>query len=275
MDPDLRPRRTDADTRPASRRGSQDLQRLFERYHQKGDMMARDALIRRFTPLARRLARKYAHPGGEPVEDLVQVASLGLIKAIDRFDPTRGFAFASFATPTILGELRRYFRDATWAVHLPRQVQEDALKVEQAVQRLSADTGRSPSVAQIAEHTGLEIDAVLEALAAVRSSQTRSLDAPVGQDPADGEDTLLYEHHGTRDLGFDLVEYGASARHAVREMRERDREILRLRFVEDLTQSEIARQVGISQMQVSRVLAKCLKELRAAAGADGDDDTWR
>jgi RNA polymerase sigma-B factor len=256
-----------APARP-TRAGTPDLQRLFERYHQRGDMQARDQLIRRFTPLARRLARKYAHPGGEPVEDLVQVASLGLIKAIDRFDPARGFAFASFATPTILGELRRYFRDATWSVHLPRQVQEDVLRVEGAVATLSSRDGRSPSVAQIAEHTGLELERVLEAMAALRSSQTRSLDAPVGADPADGEDTLLYEHHGTHELGYDLVEYGASARVAVRGMRERDREILRLRFVEDLTQSEIARQVGISQMQVSRVLMAATQKLRSAALAE-------
>ncbi len=233
-------------------------------------MHARDALIRRFAPLAARLARRYAHPGGEPVEDLVQVASLGLIKAIDRFEPSRGFAFASFATPTILGELRRYFRDATWAVHLPRQVQEDVLKVEQATQALGTRLGRSPTVQEIADHSHLGTDAVLEALAAVRSTQTRSLDAPVGHD-GDDEDASLGDQQGSRELGYELVEYGASASRAVGQLSQRDRDILRLRFVEDRTQSEIAAQVGLSQMQVSRVLAKCLRVMRQAAGAQDAD----
>ena len=229
-------------------------------------MQARDALIRRFTPLAARLARRYAHPTGEPVEDLVQVASLGLIKAIYRFEPARGFAFASFATPTILGELRRYFRDATWAVHLPRQIQEDVLKVEQATQVLGTRLGRPPTVPEIAEHTKLEFDAVLEALTAVRNTQTRSLDAPVGDD--EDEDLSLGDQQGSTEAGYELVEYGASASKAVAKLSERDREILRLRFVEDRTQSEIAEQVGLSQMQVSRVLAKSLRAMRDAAGAD-------
>ncbi|WP_205696812.1 SigB/SigF/SigG family RNA polymerase sigma factor [Conexibacter sp. SYSU D00693] len=248
-------------------RRSPGLQHLFRAYHERGDMQARDTLIRRFTPLASRLARRYAHPGGEPVDDLVQVATLGLIKAIDRFEPARGFAFASFATPTILGELRRYFRDATWAVHLPRQVQEDVLRVEQATQALGTRLGRSPTVAEIAQQAQMEPDQVLDALAAVRSTQTRSLDAPVGNDGED-EDTTLGDQQGSRERGYDLVEYGASASHAVKRLSERDREILRLRFVEDRTQSEIAAQVGLSQMQVSRVLAKCLRAMREAAGAD-------
>ena len=230
-------------------------------------MAARDALIRRFLPLAHRLARRYSHPGGEPVEDLVQVATLGLIKAIDRFEPSRGFAFTSFATPTILGELRRYFRDATWAIHLPRQVQEDVLRVEGATQVLNTRLGRSPTVDELAEHTRMEPEAVLEAMAAARNAQTRSLDAPVGRDD-EGDDASLGDQQGRIDIGYEAVEYGASASVAVAGLSERDRQILRLRFVEDRTQSEIAQAVGLSQMQVSRVLAKCLRAMREAAGAE-------
>jgi RNA polymerase sigma-B factor len=250
---------TETSTRPQGA----SLQRLFHRYHRHTDLEARDALIRRFQPLAVRLARRYRTPGGEPLEDLVQVAMVGLIKAIDRFDPTRGFAFVSFAEPTITGELRRWFRDATWAVHMPRQLQEDILLVEGAAAEISARQGEAPTVRQLVEKTGLEPERVLEALQASRSAKPKSLDAPVAGDP--DEDATLAERHGGEDGGFDLVEYGVAAAPALAELSERDRRILHLRFVEDLTQSEIAAQVGISQMQVSRVLAKALQKLRAAA----------
>jgi RNA polymerase sigma-B factor len=239
--------------------------RLLQRYAQHGDMHARDLLVERFGGLARKLARKYHHPNGEPMEDLEQVARLGLIKALDRFDPARGFAFATFATPTILGELRRYFRDQTHALHLPRKIQEDIQRVEKTVVRLSA-ADRSPTPAQIAAAADMPVEDVLEALAASRASKPRSLDVPVGMD--EDEDTLLGEHIGGVDPGFEAVEYGASARAAVLQLSERDRDILRLRFVEDLTQSEIAKQVGISQMQVSRVLMAATQKLRSAALAE-------
>ena len=238
---------------------------LFKAYQERADMTARDELIRRFLPLAHRLARRYAHPGGEPVDDLVQVATLGLIKAIDRFDTARGFAFASFATPTILGELRRYFRDSTWSIHLPRQIQEDVLRVEQATQELGGRLGRSPTVEELSEHTKLEPEAVLEALTASRETKTRSLDAPVGTE--EEEDASLGDQQGRIDIGYEAVEYGASAGIAVAALSPRDREILRLRFVEDRTQSEIAEAVGLSQRQVSRVLAKSVAAMREAAGA--------
>jgi RNA polymerase sigma-B factor len=250
---------------PARTQGA-NLQRLFHRYHKHTDLAARDQLIRRFQPLAVRLARRYRTPGGEPLEDLVQVAMVGLIKAIDRFDPTRGFAFVSFAEPTITGELRRWFRDATWAMHMPRQLQEDILLVEGASQELAARTGNAPTVRELSEKTGLEPERVLEALQASRSAKPKSLDAPVAGDP--DEDATLAERHGGLDGAFDLVEYGVAAAPALAELSERDRRILHLRFVEDLTQSEIAAQVGISQMQVSRVLAKALAKLRASVNDD-------
>lgn len=238
------------------------LQRLFQRYHRDTDLVARDTLIQRFQPLAVRLARRYRTPGGEPLEDLVQVAMVGLIKAIDRFDPGRGFAFVSFAEPTITGELRRWFRDATWAMHLPRQLQEDILTVDAASAELASRTGHPPTVRELVEKTGLEEERVLEALQASRSARPRSLDAPIAGDQDEG--TTLAERHGGLDGAFELIEYGASAAPALARLSDRDRRILHLRFTEDRTQSEIADQVGISQMQVSRVLAKALQQLRAA-----------
>ena len=255
-------------TETTTRRSTQgaNLQRLFHRYHRFEDLDARDQLIRRFQPLAIRLARRYRTPGGEPLEDLVQVAMVGLIKAIDRFDPSRGFAFVSFAEPTITGELRRWFRDATWAVHMPRQLQEDILAVEGASQAIAATQGRPATVRQLSGRTGLDAERVLDALQAARSAHPKSLDAPVAGDP--DEDSTLAERHGGEDGRFELIEYSVASAGALAELAPRDRMILHLRFVEDLTQSAIATQVGISQMQVSRVLAKALQKLRAAC----DDD---
>jgi RNA polymerase sigma-B factor len=238
----------------AAPRGDPSLARLFRRCSRFHDPAARNELIRRFGPLATGLARRYYVRGGEPLEDLVQVALIGLIKAIDRYDPERGVTFVSFAEPTIRGELRRHFRDATWAIHVPRKLQERVALVERATERLSAELGRSPTLNELADACDLDPQDAIEALHAARSSRPQLLQA--------GAEAVA------RDPGFELVEYTASARGAVAELSARDRLVLQLRIAEGLSQREIARRVGVSQMQVSRILARTLTRLREAAGVD-------
>jgi RNA polymerase sigma-B factor len=235
---------------------------LFGRWQRHGDVAARDALIERFLPLARSLARRYDR-SAEPFEDLMQVASLGLVKAVDRFDSTRGHAFASFAVPTILGELKRYFRDSGWAVHVPRGPQERALKVEEAQQRLTRRSGRAPTVREIAEYLEISTEDVLDALQAAQAYDTLSLDAPR---PSRDDDAETYgESLGAIDERFDLVDADVTVAAALRHLPERERRVLHLRFVEDLTQTEIAERIGVSQMQVSRLLRRSLERLREIA----------
>jgi RNA polymerase sigma-B factor len=237
---------------------------LFARWQQDGDHTAREQLVERFMPLTRSLGRRYGR-SSEPFEDLLQVASLGLLKAIDRFDPARGFPFQSYAVPTILGEMRRYFRDSGWAVHVPRGAQERALKVRDAQERLSSETGRAPSVNQLAQYLELDIEDVIDALQAIRAYETVSLDAPrVGQD----DEVISYgDSIGGEDARFELVELDATVSAAVAHLPARDRLVLHLRFVEDLTQTEIAERVDISQMQVSRLLRRALEQLRTMTDA--------
>src|SRR3954462_16010472 len=188
---------------PAQARARED-RRLLNRYHNQGDTTARDELVERFLPLARQLARR-SQRGNEPLDDLIQVASIGLVKAIDRYDPERGTAFSSYAVPTILGELKRYFRDSGWAVHVPRGMQERVMTVNQAVGRLSRTLGRSPTAAEIASETGLETELVLEALEAAIAYDAVSLDTPRTSEEEDGDtyaDTV-----GVIDERFELVEY--------------------------------------------------------------------
>jgi len=241
-----------------------DPETLLRAYHEDGDVRARDTAIELFAPLARRLARRYATPTGEPVEDLEQVAFLGLVKAVDRYDPARGFAFSTFATPTILGELRRYFRDATWRVHVPRGLQEQIQSVEKAITDVQERLGRAPSPVEVAEHSGLAEEVVLEALAALHRTKVGSLDRPADDDTDDGG--TVGDRLASTEQGYELVEYGASAAPALARLSERDRLIVHLRFTEDLLQSEIAQRVGLSQMQVSRILARSVRLLREAAG---------
>ena len=176
---------------------------LFVRWQQHGDRSARDELVTRFLPLARKLARRYAG-AREPFEDLLQVASLGLVKAVDRFDAERGTAFSSFAVPTILGELKRYFRDLGWSVHVPRGAQEQALKVEEAQQTLTTKTGRPPSVPELAEYLEMSIEDVLDALETAGAHHSTSLDAP--REDADGESGSLVDAFGQEDERFELVD---------------------------------------------------------------------
>jgi RNA polymerase sigma-B factor len=221
-------------------------------------------LTSRYLPLARRLAGRYQAPSRER-EDLDQVASLALVQAIERFDPARGTRFASFAIPTILGELRRHFREHAWAVRVPRSLKENVAAVRDAIETLSASTGRQPTVKELAEASRLDVEEVLDALEATSASDPESLDAGA---PESG--ISLGERVGGEDPGFELIEYAAAVAPALREMDDRDRAILHLRFVDDLTQSEIAKRLGLSQMHVSRLLRRAVTVLRHAAD-DGEE----
>jgi RNA polymerase sigma-B factor len=228
--------------------------------HRTGDARAREVLIERYMPLARSLALRYRR-ASEPLDDLVQVASVGLVKAVDRWDPERGLAFSSYAVPTILGEIRRYFRDATWDVRPARDLQELCLNVEDAREKLWAELGRSPTVADLAERLGRAPEEVVEALQATEGRSVRSLDAPV-HDEEEGS-ASAGDLIGSHDAEYDRVEAGVTIEHLAGVLDERAREILRLRFQEDLLQSEIAERVGCSQMHVSRILRSSLERLFA------------
>ena len=232
---------------------------LFERWRRQKDRRARDELIERFLPLARKLARRYAQ-SNEPYEDLVQVASLGLVKAVERFDPSRGFAFSSFAVPTIVGELKRYFRDTAWALHVDRGAQEKARKMTEAQRRLSSRSGRMPTVDELAQYLEITQEEVLDGLQTAEAYGAVSLDAPMSGE--DDEETSRLEAIGEDDDRLEMVDDHATIFAAARHLPTREREILYLRFGEDLTQSEIADQIGVSQMQVSRLLRRSLNRLR-------------
>jgi RNA polymerase sigma-B factor len=232
---------------------------LFIRWRHKRDRQARDELIARFLPLARKLARRYVQ-SSEPYEDLVQVASLGLVKAVERFDPDRGFAFSSFAVPTIVGELKRYFRDTAWALHVDRGAQERARRITDAQQKLGSRTGRIPTIDEIAQYLEISQEEVLDGLQTAEAYGAASLDAPVSGE--DDEDGTRLDALGQEDAQLCRVDDHATIFAAARHLPTREREILFLRFSEDLTQSEIADRVGVSQMQVSRLLRRSLSRLR-------------
>ncbi|MDQ6836332.1 MAG: SigB/SigF/SigG family RNA polymerase sigma factor [Actinomycetota bacterium] len=234
------------------------MQILFDRWQKGQDRTAREELVERFLPLARKLARRYSG-AREPFEDLLQVASLGLVKAVDRFDSTRGTAFSSFAVPTILGELKRYFRDLGWAVHVPRGAQERAVKVEEAQQQLSAKTGRSPTVTELAEYLEYSVEDVLEALETSRAHHAASLDAPY--DDGDGESATVVDAFGAEDPELRLADARVTVGVAAQQLSAREREVLALRFAHDLTQTQIAQRIGVSQMQVSRILRRSIAQL--------------
>jgi RNA polymerase sigma-B factor len=235
-------------------------ERLLRRYRD-GDLAARDQLVELMAPLAQRLAGRYRHTT-EPQDDLEQVAYLGLIKAIDRFDPDLG-SFTRYAVPTILGELKRHFRDRGWAMHVSRSLQERFLKVGDAVDELTTRLGRSPTPRDIAEHTGFSLEEVLEALDVSSAYAPAALDAPRGGEEDEG--STLGDTLGAHDPGYDRAELGATLGPALRALPEREQAILHMRFVEDLTQSEIAERIGISQMHVSRLLRRSIERLSASA----------
>jgi RNA polymerase sigma-B factor len=238
---------------------------LLERYGRDKDPSIREELVHRFMPLARRLAARY-RGDREPLEDLVQVASLGLVKALDRFDPERGVAFSSYAVPTILGELKRHFRDRGWAIRVPRDLQERIARVERVAGELPSKLGRAPSVNEIAATLEIDSEDVLEAMEAAHAHHAMSLDAQ--QHTEEGEGMAMSERVGTEEAGFETVEYGAAIEDVVASLSERDRQVLHLRFVEDLTQTQIAERVGVSQMHVSRILRSALERLREEAARE-------
>jgi RNA polymerase sigma-B factor len=237
---------------------------LFARYLDKRDPVDREMLVERFLPLARQLARRYQRPE-EPFDDLFQVACLGLVKAIDRFDLEREVAFSSYAVPTILGEIKRYFRDRTWSVRVPRDLQELALKVDRAVSELSLDLHRQPTVEEIGAKVGADEEDVLEALEASGAYKATSLESPRGSEEESGD--TLGDTLGTEEHGFALAEDRATIEHLMRSITPREREVLHLRFAEDLTQAEIGERIGVSQMQVSRIIRQSVARLRAYATA--------
>jgi RNA polymerase sigma-B factor len=246
---------------------ARDDRRLLERYHREGDRAAREALVERFLPLARQLARRYQR-GGEPLDDLVQVASLGLLKAIDRFDPDRPTAFSSFAVPTILGELKRHFRDRGWSVRVPRDLQEMAVRVDRVTDDLARELGRAPTPVEIGEHIGVTAEQVLEAREAAGAYRAISLDRPRDDDE---DEAGIGDAMGAEDPGFGLAEDAATVQRLMTVLTDREREVLRLRFSEDLTQSEIGARVGVSQMHVSRLIRQAIARLREAAERLEDD----
>ncbi len=239
---------------------------MLVRYREHGDPAAREQLVERFLPLARQLARRYQR-GSEQLDDLVQVASLGLLKAIDRFDPARETAFSSFAVPTILGELKRHFRDKGWAVRVPRDLQELAVKVERVAEEMSRELGRSPTPAEIAERTSATLEQVLEAREASAAYRAVSLDRPRSDDEDEGDSYA--DAVGADDPGFRLAEASATVDRLMQVLSDREREVLRLRFAEDLTQSEIGARVGVSQMHVSRLIRQSIARLREEAERPG------
>lgn len=234
---------------------------LFVLLRKSGDAAVRNALIERHLPLARSLAARYAYTP-QPLEDLIQVASLGLVKAVDGFDPGRGVSFAAFAIPTIVGELKRSMRDTAWAVHVPRSLQERAVAVDHAERRLTARSGAAPTVDELALEAGLSIEQVLEAFTVRLARDAIPLETVAHDDPGTGSVALA----GESGAQIEAVEELVSLSEAVRRLPVRERTILQLRFGEGLTQSEIAARVGLSQMYVSRLLRATLDSLRAEIG---------
>ena len=234
---------------------------LFRRYRAERTPDLRRALVERWLPLARQLASHY-RVRDEAYEDLLQVASLGLLKAINRYDPDRGIAFTSYAVPTILGEVRRHFRDRAWSVRVPRALQELVLDVEKATVRLTTELGRSPTITEIAASLDCTPESVLEAKQAGDAYSATSLESHRGED---ADAPTLGETLGSIDNGFDVAEDRATLTTLLVSISARDREVLRLRFEEDLTQTEIADRIGVSQMAVSRIIRRSIDRMRLAA----------
>jgi RNA polymerase sigma-B factor len=246
-----------------SKRNGEERQ-LFRAYLEEGDLGARERLVERFLPLARQLARRYGS-AGESMDDLIQVASLGLVKAIDRYELDRGTAFSSFAVPTILGEIKRHFRDTGWMLRVPRSIQERRMQVNRAIPALIGRLGRQPTTAEIAEHIQASSEEVLEALEAAVAYEPVSLDSSPG---GEEEDDSWAQSIGGEDPNYELVEYGATLAPAMKALPKREQAILHMRFVEDMTQSQIAERIGISQMHVSRLIRQALEAMRAETALD-------
>jgi RNA polymerase sigma-B factor len=235
---------------------------LLERWREQGDESAQEELVRRHLPLVHSLARRYSYTS-EPFDDLVQVGSVGLLHALSRYDPKVGSSFRAFAAPTIIGELRRHFRDHAWSVHLPRSLQERTRLVQLAIGELSGSLGRSPTISEVAERIGATSEQVVEAMEARFAYRVDSLDAP--NDKRDEPDQ--WHTAGVEDPGYTTAEQSATLSRALKALPPRELTLIRLRFEHDLSQSEIGRAMGISQMHVSRLLRRALARMQAIAAA--------
>lgn len=251
---------------PAEQLASED--ELLRRYGRARDPAVKEEIVRRFLPFARSLALRY-RGGSEQIDDLVQVANLGLVQAIERFDPDRGAAFKSFAAPTILGELKRHFRDRVWNLRLPRGLQERILKLEGAATELTGELERPPTVRELAEALEVDETEVLEAYEAVQTRRTLSFDQPVTV-AGTTDEASVGEQVGREDPHFEGVEDRAAVEAGLPGLTEREVLALRLRFGEDLTQSQIAERIGCSQVHVSRILRTALQRLRESAAGDAE-----
>jgi RNA polymerase sigma-B factor len=238
---------------------------LLRRYHEGGDLQAREQLIEQYMSLVRSLARRYSYRG-EPLEDLVQIGAIGLIKAIDRFDLERGVELTTYATPNIIGEIKRHFRDKGWSVRVPRGLQELNVQLSKLVEQLTVQLGRSPTIPELAKGAGVEEELVLEALESGRAYTSLSLS--VGGGGGDEDDLDPLESLGTEEHQYEVSEDRAVLAPGFKVLDERERKILQLRFFEGLTQSQIAQQVGISQMHVSRLIRRSLEKIRETIAED-------
>jgi RNA polymerase sigma-B factor len=238
---------------------------LLRRYHEQGDLAAREQLIEQYMSLVRSLARRYSYRG-EQLEDLVQIGAIGLIKAIDRFDVNRGVELTTYATPNIIGEIKRHFRDRGWSVRVPRGLQELNIQLSRLIEQLTVQHGRSPTIPELAKAAGVTDEEVLEAIESGRAYSSLSLSAGSGHDE-DGELDPL-ESLGTEEHQYEVSEDRAVLAPGFRVLDERERRILHLRFFEGLTQSQIAQQVGISQMHVSRLIRRSLEKIREEIAAE-------
>src|SRR5438445_6411679 len=232
---------------------------LLRKYHQEGDLAAREKLIEQYMSLVRSLARRYAYRG-EQLEELVQSGAIGLIKAIDRFDLGRGVELTAYATPNIIGEIKRHFRDKGWSVRVPRGLQELNVQLSRLIEQLTVQLGRSPTIPELAKAAGAEEEEVLEALESGRAYSSLSLSTGSGSDGDEDLDPL--ESIGTEEHQYEVSEDRAVLAPGFRALDERERKILQLRFFDGLTQSQIAQQVGISQMHVSRLIRRSLEKIR-------------
>ncbi len=239
---------------------------LFRRYKQNGDMDAREKLVMSHMNLVRFLANKFKNRG-EPLDDLMQVGYLGLLKAIDRFDPDRGLEFTTYATPTIMGEIKRHFRDKGWSVRVPRRLQELSAKVNQATDTLTAQLQRSPKVEEIAEYLDATVDDVLEAMESSSAYSSVPLEAPSGSDSDDAPSVI--DRYVTEDSDLAFTDDRLVLEEALRDFSPREREIIELRFLKGMTQIEIAQKLGISQVQVSRLLRRTLKKVQDKIDPEG------
>jgi RNA polymerase sigma-B factor len=233
--------------------------RLWARFVERREPAIREELVRRYLPFAKSLTQRY-RGASESFDDLLQVASLGLVNAIDRFDPDRGVPFTAFASPTILGELKRHFRDRVWSVRVPRGLHDRMANVEKAIDALTKELQRPPSVGEVADSLDIEQTEVLEVLEANHNRRPLSLDRPPGTE--DTDEAPATDWLGNEDAGFELVEGKFAVDSALPNLDDRERLVLRLRFVEDMTQSQIAERIGHSQMHVSRILRGALQRIR-------------